>query len=783
MRHPASLLVALALAAPLVAQQSAPRRAVTAEDYARAERYMAYNTTALVSNGPVRAGWLAGDRMWYRNVTNDGGEFILVDPTRRTRARAFDHARMAAALSRAADTTYDAMRLPATAEVSAGGDTITFTVRGRGYACDMAGNLCAAGAARGPGGQGGPGGRAGLANAVVSPDSSKAAFIRDYNLWVRDLATNRETQLTTDGVRDFSYALDNAGWTRSDRAVLIWSPDSRMIATYQQDERNVGEMYLVQSAAAGHPVLERWKYPLVGDSVIQMIQRVVIHLDGPRVVRLQMPPDAHRSSLCDHIVCNGRWADVEWSRDGSQLIFVSTARDHRQEWVRVADPNTGAVREVFNETDQYFLESGFNRINWHALPETNELVWYSERSDWGHLYLYDLRTGQLKNPITSGTWKVLQVLRWDEPNRTIYFTAAGREGGDPYFRRFYSVRMDGSRLTLLTPEDADHDVSLSPSGRYFVDNYSRPDVPSVSVLRDLQGRVVTPLERADISRLLATGWRAPQPVTVKARDGRTDLYGLLYRPANFDSSRSYPIINRIYPGPQTGSVGGRQFSAARGDNQSLAELGFVVVEIDAMGTPMRSHSFQAAYYGNMGDNGLPDQIAGMRELAQRYPWIDLNHVGIWGHSGGGYAAAAALLRHPDFFHVGISEAGNHDQRQYEDDWGEKWSGLLVRNGRTTNYDDQANQTHAANLRGKLLIMHGATDNNVPPYNTELLISALIRANRDFDQVMLPNRRHGFAGEPWVIRRRWDYFVKNLLGVDPPANYEMRPPGAPGRPTS
>lgn len=287
------------------------------------------------------------------------------------------------------------------------------------------------------------------------------------------------------------------------------------------------------------------------------------------------------------------------------------------------------------------------------------------------------------------------------------------------------------------------------------------------------------LERADISRLTATGWRPPMPITVKARDGKTDLYGLLYRPTTFDSTRRYPIVNHIYPGPQTGSVGSRGFASARGDAQALAELGFVVVEIDAMGTPLRSKSFHAAYYGNMGDNGLPDQVAAMRELAQRFSWIDLDRAGIYGHSGGGYAAADAMLRYPDFFKVGISEAGNHDNREYEDDWAEKWQGLLVRNADgTTNYDNQANQLQAEHLKGKLLIAYGTTDNNVPPDNSLLLVDELIKANKDFDLLALPNRRHGFGNEPYMIRRRWDYFVRWLLDAEPPAGYRLRPPRAP-----
>jgi dipeptidyl aminopeptidase/acylaminoacyl peptidase len=263
---------------------------------------------------------------------------------------------------------------------------------------------------------------------------------------------------------------------------------------------------------------------------------------------------------------------------------------------------------------------------------------------------------------------------------------------------------------------------------------------------------------------------------VKARDGVTDLYGLLYKPSNFDAAKKYPIVNRIYPGPQTGSVGSRNFSSARSDSQALAELGFIVVEIDGMGTPWRSKKFHDAYFGNMGDNTLADQVAGMKELAQRYSWIDIDRVGIWGHSGGGYATADAMFRFPDFFKVGIAEAGNHDNRDYEDDWAEKWQGLLVRKTETTtNYDNQANQLVAKNLKGKLLLAHGTTDSNVPPDNTLLVVNELIKANKDFDLLLLPNRGHGFANEPYMIRRRWDYFVKNLLGAEPPKEYELQSP--------
>ena len=769
MRLSAALLATLLAPATLIAQPQP--RALTAADYARAEQYMSYNAAPLVTGGSARPVLLDGDRFWYRSTIAGGAEFVVVDPARKTRARLFDQDRLATALSAATGRRFDALHLPFMQfDLSADARALDVDVASKRWRCDLIDSKCTAGAdARGA-----------TRDAAVSPDGRRAAFIRDHNLWVRDLATGRESQLTTDGVKDFGYATDNAGWTRSARAIVLWSPDSKKIATFQQDERGVGEMYLVDSRV-GHPKLQAWKYPLVGDSIITTIQRVVIDVDRPSVVRLKMPADEHRSTICDHIACRGgEFSDVQWSDDATRLFFVSSSRDHKKATLREADPTTGVVRDIMQETVPTFYESGFNKVNWQVLPATNEVLWYSQRDDWGHLYLYDLRTGQLQRQITKGAWNVLQVLRVDEKTRTIFFVGSGREAGrDPYFRHYYRVKMDGSALALLTPENADHDITPLPSGRYFVDSYSTPSVPPVTVVRDADGRVQMTLEKADISRLVATGWTPPISFTVKARDGKTDLYGLMYRPTGFDSTKRYPIVNQIYPGPQTGSVGSRSFSPARGDTRALAELGFIVIQLDAMGTPMRSKSFHTAYYGNMGDNGLPDQIAGMKQLAQRYRWIDLDRAGIWGHSGGGFATADAMLRYPDFFKVGIAESGNHDQRTYEDDWGEKYHGLLEHTATGTNYDDQANQSMAKNLKGKLLLAHGTLDDNVPPNNTLVLADALIKANKDFDLIMIPNARHGYAGaSPWMTRRRWDYFVKNLMGAEPPKEYEMKPPASP-----
>jgi dipeptidyl aminopeptidase/acylaminoacyl peptidase len=771
-----------AIACTALAQQ--PRQ-YTAADYAAAERFMAYNVNPLAYPGQVRAQWLEDGRFWYRDVTQAGTTYVLVDPAKATHTPAFDHARLSAALRDASKGSIkdDPAHLTLADLAFFDTDTVlTLTVMGTPYRCQLAAtaDTCKRLGATPPAtriprmNEPAPDRSAPV---TLSPDKKLGAFIRDWNLWVRDMDTGAEIQLTTDGVKDFGYATDNAGWKHSDAAILLWSADSKKIATFQQDQRKTGEMYLVP-VTNSHPKLQAWKYPLVGDKDVTMIERVIIDVPTKAVVRLKMPPDQHRSSLCDDVACHGTtWDDVAFSPDGTHLAFVSTSRDHKQEWFRVADTATGEVREVMRETTPKFYESGNGMVNWHYLPASNEILWFSERDDWGNLYLYDLAAGKLKNQITHGPGNVTQVLRVDEKSRTIYFVGVGKEPGrDPYYESFYSVHFDGSGLKLLTPENADHTIKLSPDGRYFVDTFSTPTVPETTVVRAADGTTVMPLAKQDISKLLADGWVPPIPIKVKARDGKTDLYGFMFKPSKFDASKKYPIVNQVYPGPQIGSCGGRGFSAAHRDMQSLAELGFIVVCIDGMGTPFRSKTFHEAYWGNLGDNTLPDQVSGMKDLAAQYPFIDLDRVGIYGHSGGGNATGAAMLHYPDFFKVGIAESGNHDQRDYEDDWAEKWAGLEAKNSDgTSNYDSQANQNFAKNLKGHLLLAHGSMDDNVPPNNTLLLVDALIEANKDFDLLIIPNVPHSYGqASQYMTRRRWDYFVRYLAGDIPPVNYEMKP---------
>ncbi len=760
------------------------QQVLTAKDYERAEKFMSYNTDAFVDGGNVRPNWLADDRFWYLASSSKKNEFILVDPVKKTRTAAFDHQKLADALAAAGGGKYDAMKLPfQTISFSVDSKSVLFTADSKKWKYDLqsgqvtaddgsapTSNTAAQGG-RGGGGRGAGGRGAGGGNEVLSPDGKRAIYIKDWNLWVHDIASDKQTQLTTDGVKDFGYATDNAGWKSSDRPVLRWSPDSKKIATFKQDQRNVSDMYLIPTTV-GKPTLRAWKYPLPGDKEIAMIYRVIIDIDAAKVINLQNPPDPHRATLSDDISSSGTFDDNDWTEDGSQLAFLSTSRDHKQEKFRIADAATGSVREVFEEVVPTQFESGRGAINWRYLANTNEIIWYSERDNWGHLYLYDAATGKIKNQITKGDWVVSRITKIDEKARLIYFTTTGRDASNPYFSRLCRIGFDGKGLTELTPGEGTHQASFSPSGNYIIDTYSKPDVPPVTVLRDVNGKLITELERTDVSRLSATGWKAPAPVSVKANDGKTDIYGLVFTPTNMDRTKKYPVIDYIYPGPQGGSVGNWAFSASRGDHQALAELGFIVVLIEGTSNPNRSKSYHDMNYGNMGENTLPDQVTAIRQLAQRYP-IDTNRVGIWGHSGGGFATAAAMFRYPDFFKVGISESGNHDNRNYEDDWGERYDGLTA----NSNYEAQANQTYAKNLKGKLMLAHGLMDNNVPSSNTMLVVEALEKANKSFDLVVFPNSAHGYGVYgPYMMRRRWDYFVKNLLGAEPPVNYELKAVG-------
>ena len=717
-------LLFVCLSFSLVQAQNTSVEKVTAEDYTQAVKFLGFNTYSLMDRANVRPNWIDKDRFWYRISTANGTEFVMVNAKNGDRKTASSEAELLKNVNSEENSEEPKIER----------------------------------------------------NEILSPDKKKVVYIKDWNLWMRNLETGKETQLTIDGVENFGYATDNAGWRKSDRPVVLWSPDSKRLATFQQDQRNVSDMYLVETKV-GEPNLQSWKYPIPEDNDIIRIKRVIVEVDDPKVIPLQLSPDPRRGTLCDDVACSGSFDDNYWSEDATKLAFVSTSRDHQEAKLRIADAKTGEVKDILEEVVPTQYESGQGSVNWRYLPKSNEIIWYSERDNWGHLYLYDLKTGKLKNQITTGDFVVTQLLDVDEKNRVLYFEAQGKEQGrDPYYSHLYRVDFSGKNLQLLTPEDANHSIYFNNDSDYFIDNYSTPTTPPVAVLRNRKGKLLQTLEKSDITRLKAMGWQAPKQITVKSADGKWDLYGLMFTPTNLDESKKYPIVNYVYPGPQGGGVGSRSFSPARSDHQALAELGFVVVVIDGTCNPGRSKDFHDACYGDISGNTLEDQIAGIRQLSQKYPYLDTNKVGIWGHSGGGFAAAAAMFRYPEFYKVGISESGNHDNRNYEDDWGERYIGLLVKDSTGgDNYHAQANQNYAENLTGKLLLAHGGLDDNVPPYNTYLVLDALIDANKDFDLIIFPNARHGYGEDSYyMMRRRWDYFVEHLKGATPPENFKIEP---------
>lgn len=779
MRLIACCLLASLTASTATAQQ---RPVVTDADYTRAMHQLGPWTAPLVDHAVRATHWVNDRHVWYVDTDHGVPTIMIVDAAKRTKTPAFDMTALVASLNAAGLQEKDPRKLYlAGFEPDFQKNTAFLNVGGKRYACALTQPYgCKEAPAPSAGQIAGYLAQRGVADAVLSPDGKRAVFVRDWNLWVRDMGTSAERQLTTDGVKDFGYATDNAGWKHSDQAIVIWSPDSKKLATFQQDQRAVAD-FTTTTTQVGHSKTDTWKYPFVGDKEIIQIQRVIVDVDTAQVTRLKMPAEPHRSSLCDDVVCGSGPQDMQWAKNSKTLAFVSTSRDHKVETVRIADASSGAVRDVFTETVPTWFDSGYNdeEINWRYLSERGEILWWSQRDDWGHYYLYSAATGKLIRQVTQGQWNVDHAVYIDERSGKMLVAGVGREAGvDPYYRSIYAIDLRGGKPKLLTPEKQDHIAVPSSDGRYFVDIYSTPQEPQTAVLRRADGSVVQQLAKGDATRLKAAGWQAPESIAVQCSDGKTLCYGLLFKPASLDPQRKYPVVDYVYPGPFMGTIASRQFSASMGDAGALAQLGFAVVEIDAMGTPRRSKAFQDYYFHDMGKQAVPDQASGIQDLAKRYTWIDTSRVGIWGHSGGGNATATAMFLYPDFFKVGIAESGNHDNRNYEDDFYEKYLGLLVTKGSTTNYDVQANQDMAKNLKGKLLLAHGMLDDNVPVSSTLLVVDALEKANKDFDLVLFPRAHHGYGDQSnYMMRRRWDYFVENLMGATPPKEFKIGRPGA------
>lgn len=740
------------------------------ERYQRAEQLMSWNLFGTVFNTSVAPYWVTDDLLWYSVNTRNGIEFVLVSIPTKTRESLFNQVIVAESISEVLELSnaLEPYRLPfSNIDLSDDAKMVYFDYAGKHWEVDRATSsvriIDSYAEIERP------------LFSVISPCGTMAAFTKEHNLYIRDMVTGEDTQLTVDGSLYYGYATDSQGWSRSERPILYWSADGRMISTYRLDERNVEKMHILRTAMP-RPELVSWPYATPGDSIVPLHQRLIIDVSTGAITWLNTEPSHQRTSNCCGLTRGNQWADNQFSDDGAFLAFVETSRDYKEVTLKIADSRTGEVQTIYSERDDLFIETNLTsrgKPNWSVLFDSNEFIWFSRRDEWGHLYLYDIKTGEKINQITTGKWNVVDIVNIDEQNRRIYFTAVGMDPDrDPYEEYAYVINFDGSGLRTFTPNVGHYDIVFSPSFSRLVATRSDVQTPPVTVVKDSFGEVLIELETADINDLLDLGWSAPIPFTAKARDGETDIYGMIYKPSDFDPSKKYPIINNIYPGPQIGSVGTRAFSAARrGQVHAIAELGFIVVQIDGFGTPMRSRSFHTYYYGDMSDNGLPDQITAMEQLAERYDWIDINRAAIYGHSGGGFATAAAMFNYSDFFKVGVSSAGNLDNRGYTYYWGEKFQGILNRfEDNTDSFTNQALQYQVEGLNGHLLLSYGTMDTNVHPNMTHLVIDALIKANKDFDLMVLPNRGHGYANESYKLRRTMDYFVLHLLGKNPPKEY-------------
>lgn len=791
----AGLALASAATCGFAEGRSVIPQAISAEDYARGERFLPWNASKYVGNGEVSHRWIHGtDRLWYLYRTADAKEFIVVDARTGKSAAAFDHEAIARALSRALNRSIDPRQLPFdTIELHERDGAIRFEVESRKWVCSRTAECAASDTQPFRTGE------------LRSPDGKWAAFLKGDDLWLRSLGSGEERPLTTDGEPHYAYgrpaesSLDVVTQQRkgnAPRLEAIWSPDSKKLLTHRLDEREVSDLYYLQSVPEDgtvRPQLRAVRFALPGDEHVAATRLIVFDIAARSRTDMKMSPLPVTAWTQ---IADGR---VWWSNDSATVYALPREIGQKRLRLSAMSATSGESRLLMEEVapTTYLEPGGFAmRLPDVRVLSTGEILWYSERDDWGHLYLYDSR-GRLKNRVTSGAWKVLRIVRVDESRRRVFFLGVGRERGeDPYQRHLYAVNLDGSDLKALTPENADHDVKISapaffarsrdssvdpeqggfsPSGRYFVDTYSRPDLPPRTVLRDGEGRTVAVLADADISALRAGGLAFPEPFSVLAADGKTRIYGNLLRPSRFDASRKYAVIDAVYPGPQgirtpktfMGSVFDWNFA------QSLAELGFVVVTLDGRGTPLRSKSFHDFSYGKMQDaGGLEDHVAGLRELAASRPYMDMNRTGVYGHSGGGYAAARAILAYPDFYKVAIASAGNHDQRGYTLMWGPTYQGPYDQKV----WAPQINATLANRLEGKLLLIHGDMDDNVHPALTMQLANALIKANKDFDLLILPNANHEVSGSiGYFARRHWDYFVRNLMGATPPAGYRVTEP--------
>jgi dipeptidyl aminopeptidase/acylaminoacyl peptidase len=760
LRHrvvPAVLFGLMLLPATLLAQG-------TVEDYQRAmllrDRYQ-----DLATGVTEEVRWLEKTtRFIYRRTVNGGTEFMIGDAATRTKKPAFDHAKLATALSAALGRKITPVDLPFTTFNFTDDNTaIEFTVQDRPggpprapgqaqtWRCSLADYKCRTVERDGRGGRGGRGGLAGpvrppfeinAAEPRESPDKKFEALVNNFNLAIREVGKRDLTHLTTDGSEGSYY----------DPASIAWSPDSKKIAAYKVKPGFRRFVHYVSSSPEDQlqPKQSTMQYAKPGDQ-LDVETPVIVNLEtkAQKTVDNALFPNAYDMNA------------LQWRKDSSAVTFEYNQRGHQV--YRVIEVSAdGTPRVVISEEPKTFFTYSSKRFR-RDIGDGKEVIWMSERDGWNHLYLFDGVTGRVKNQITRGEWPVRSVVEVDEEKRQIWFSASGMyPGKDPYFVHFYRINFDGTGLTPLTTADANHRAVFSSDRAYYVDTYSRIDSPPVTELRSgADGSLVMAIETADLTELKAAGWKPPEPFVAKGRDGTTDIYGVIYRPTNFDASKKYPVVENIYAGPHSSFVP-KSFSAYN-QMQALAEVGFIVVQIDGMGTSNRSKAFHDVAWQNLKDAGFPDRILWHKAVAAKYPYYDITRVGIYGTSAGGQNSLGGLLFHPDFYKAAVSSVGCHDNRMDKIWWNEQWMGWPI----AQHYAESSNVDNAYRLQGKVLLVVGELDQNVDPSSTMQVVNQLIKHNKEFDLLVIPGAGHG-SGGAYGDHKRYDFFVEHLLGLKPPA---------------
>ena len=718
-------------------------------DYERAANLQKL-TANKVFRARVAAHWSDDNqRFWYRiDLPEDKKQFLVVAAEIGEKRPVFDHQKLAEALAKATEQACDAERLPFDwIKIDDDKDTILFRAMDKGWSCSLKTYELAEAEVEVPperpdrprrrSGQG----RGGPRPVPNSPDGKWSTSVQDFQLVLKNNETGEESVLGADGTEEDFY-----------EARVTWSPDSQKLVALQTKRGGDRKVYLIESSPKDQlqPKLSSYDYLKPGDD---------IPLTKPRLFHIA---DRKQIPISDCLFPNP-WglSQVRWEQDSRRFTFLYNQRGHQVLRIVAVDAETGEAGTLLDEQSQTFLDYAGKQYS-HYTQDSHEIIWMSERDGWNHLYLFDARTGSVKNQITQGEWVVRRVDRVDEQQRQIWFQAGGiYPEQDPYYIHYCRINFDGSGLVLLTEGNGTHSIEFSPDRKYIVDTYSRVDMPPITELRRAEdGSLVCQLEKADMSALLASGWQVPERFVAKGRDGETDIYGVIWRPTNFDPNNKYPVIEDIYAGPQDSFVPKRFASYYR--CQSLAELGFVIVKMDGMGTSNRSKAFHDVCWKNLGDSGFPDRIAWIKTAAEKYPYMDVSRVGIYGGSAGGQSATRAVLAHGDFYKVAVSDCGCHDNRMDKIWWNELWMGWPV----GPHYEEQSNVTNAHKLQGKLLLIVGELDRNVDPASTMQVVDALIKADKDFDMLVVPGGGHGAGGGPYGTRRRDDFFVRHLLGVEP-----------------